>query len=171
MDFSNLQVSAEQLPKAEEVQLTPIDTRYFRVLVYQKLIYWVILLIGMVLAAIFLGKPGNLLSLTAAISCLIILVFADFRISYLSFLNKKFAVRQHDIIYQNGWLIKKLHIFPFNRIQHCSVNSGYFERKFSLSSLKLYTAGGSDSDISIPGLTDDQASRLRELVIEKNRAE
>jgi membrane protein YdbS with pleckstrin-like domain len=35
----------------------------------------------------------------------------------------------------------------------------------------LYTAGGSDSDISIPGLTDDQASRLRELVIEKNRAE
>jgi len=171
MEFANSDILLDNLPKAEETSMTSIDQRYFKVLVYQKLMIWAFVILGVGLAVFFYEKLHTGILVTAITTILALLVFADFRISYLSFLNKAFAIRDHDILYQNGWLIKNLNVIPFNRIQHCSVNSGVFERKFGLSSLKLFTAGGAESDILIPGLTLSQAASLRELVIQKNKTE
>jgi len=171
MEFSNEVIQIELLPKAEETPLIPIDKQYFKVVMLHQLIFWLVVLSAVAIALIMLQKLQTIVLVSIVVTALIVSIFTSFRLAYLSFLNKAFAVREHDIIYQDGWLVKSLHVFPFNRIQHCSVNSGVFERRFGLSTLKIYTAGGNESDIVIPGLTVQQASALRELIIQKNKAE
>jgi membrane protein YdbS with pleckstrin-like domain len=100
-----------------------------------------------------------------------ILCFLSFRLSFLNFKNKAYAFREHDILFQTGWLKKTLHICPYNRIQHCSVDAGVFERNLGISKLNIYSAGGNNSDIVIPGLTPEDANSMRELIIRKNQQE
>jgi membrane protein YdbS with pleckstrin-like domain len=99
------------------------------------------------------------------------LCFLNFRLSYLSFKNKAYAIREHDILYQTGWINKSLHVCPFNRIQHCTVNAGVFERDLGISKLKIYSAGTTGSDIEVPGLTQEEANTMRDLIMLKNKQE
>jgi membrane protein YdbS with pleckstrin-like domain len=62
-------------------------------------------------------------------------------------------------------LYKQQIAVPFNRIQHVDIRQGILERAFGLSKLNVYTAGGQSSDITIPGLRDDQAQRLKEYIL------
>lgn len=171
MEFSNDVIQIELLPRVEETPLIPIDKQYFKVVILHQLIFWLVVFSALTVAVLLLDKLQTVVWVSAIVTLLIVLIFTSFRLAYLSFLNKAFAVREHDIIYRDGWLVKSLHVFPFNRIQHCSVNSGVLERKFGLSTLKVFTAGGNESDIVIPGLTVQQASTLRELIIQKNKTE
>lgn len=51
---------------------------------------------------------------------------------------------------------------PYVRVQHVDTQRGPVERLVGLSSLVVYTAGTRGADISIPGLTPERATRLRE---------
>jgi hypothetical protein len=84
---------------------------------------------------------------------------------YKGFVFKGYALRMHDILYKSGWLYKKQIAIPFNRIQHVDIRQGLFERAFGLSKLNVYTAGGQGSDITIPGLLDDDARKLKEYIL------
>lgn len=171
MVFSNEVLPIELLPKAEETPLVPVDKQYLKVVLLHHIVIWLFIVLAVGIAIFMSEKLHNVVWVSGIVTLLIALIITSFRLTYLSFLNKAFAVREHDILYQNGWLVKSLHVFPFKRIQHCSVNSGVFERKFGLSTLKIYTAGGNESDIVIPGLTGQQASALRELIIQRTKTE
>lgn len=56
---------------------------------------------------------------------------------------------------------------PFNRMQHSEVLQGVIDRQFGLARLAVFTAGGSSSDLVIPGLEAEQAYRMREFLGEK----
>jgi membrane protein YdbS with pleckstrin-like domain len=88
-----------------------------------------------------------------------------------SFPYRKFAVREKDVIYEKGWILRTTTICPFNRIQNCSVQSGPWERKFKLASLLVYTAGTQGADVRIPGLQQDEAEQLRHFILDKIHAE
>ena len=47
------------------------------------------------------------------------------------------------------------------------MSQGPIERLFGLSNLHVFTAGGSSSDISIPGLTQVEANRIKEYILGK----
>ena len=84
-----------------------------------------------------------------------------------SFSRKAYALRERDLIYRSGWIIQRFSICPFNRIQHCSLSAGPFERKLGLSSISVYTAGTEGSDIKISGLTEATAFALRDFIMKK----
>jgi uncharacterized protein len=168
MEFTNSQISLDQIPKAHTADLQPIDRNYHKIATYQWLIFWFIVLIAAGVGVFFIKKLHAPLWLGLISLVFILLVYISFRFSYLSFRNKAFAVREHDILYQTGWLVKSLHACPYNRIQHCSVDSGVFERKFGLSTLKLFTAAGNDTEMEIPGLRAELANDLREMILQKN---
>ena len=58
-------------------------------------------------------------------------------------------------------------VIPFNRVQHCEISQGPIERLFKLSELKIFTAGGASSDMSVPGLNPETAHRLKEYIVIK----
>ncbi len=167
MEFTNSQVSIDQIPKADTADLQPIDANYHKIVTWQWIIFWFVILVAIGTIVFFVKKLHSPLLIGLISLGFAALVYASLRVSYLSFRNKAFAVREHDILYQTGWLVRSLHACPYNRIQHCSVDAGIFERKFGLSTLKLFTAAG-DSDLEIPGLTAEQANDLREMILQKN---
>lgn len=75
---------------------------------------------------------------------------SDFILQEKSFRSLAYCIREHDILYRRGWIIQKIMACPFNRIQHCTVDSGPIDRKYCLSSLTLYTAGAEGANITIP---------------------
>ena len=79
--------------------------------------------------------------------------------------KKKYALRERDIIYQSGLLWRRYTVLPFNRVQHAEVQQGPVERLFELSKLKIYTAGGSGSDMIISGLPLDRAQNIKHFIL------
>jgi membrane protein YdbS with pleckstrin-like domain len=171
MQFTNPEIDVSTLPKAEETKLIPVDERYYTVLLYTQVAYWSILFVATLIVMILNSEFHSWMMVGLTILAFAALCFFHFRYTYLTFKNKAYAIRNHDILYQTGWLRKTLHVCPYNRIQHCSVAAGVFERNLGISKLKIYTAGGNDSDITIPGLTPEEANSMRELIIQKNQQE
>lgn len=75
-----------------------------------------------------------------------------------------YALREQDIIYKRGFLFERITIVPFNRIQHVSVERSFLDKILNISSVKVFTAGGSGSDISIPGIYPDTATSVKEEI-------
>jgi len=171
MVFSNTEINITSLPKAEETNLVPIDQRYYTVITYYKVFYWFILFLITLIVAILNSKFHSWVMAGITMAVFALFCFLNFRLSYLNFKNKAYAIREHDILFQTGWINKSLHVCPFNRIQHCTVNAGVFERDLGISKLKIYSAGSNGSDIEIPGLTQEQANSMRDLIMLKNQQE
>lgn len=167
MEFLNEPVSADILPKAEEVQLTPLQPAYLKVLRLQWAIIFLILLAGLAVLFGFVERMRNpVLMYTAGIGWLV-LAAVSYWFQQLSFAVKGYAIRDKDVIYQTGLIFRDTYTCPFNRIQNTTVTMGPLERKFGLAKLILYTAGTSDADLDIPGLQEETARSLKEWITKK----
>jgi membrane protein YdbS with pleckstrin-like domain len=167
--FSNETVELSSLPRAEEITLQPIEQSYWKVLQWGWMIVWGIILLALTLTIIF-TRQKDLLLWVLIVTPLLILCLFGYWLMRKSFSRKAYALRDRDIIYRSGWLIQQLSVCPFNRIQHCSINAGPFERKLGLASLSVYTAGTEGADIKIPGLKQETAHALRDFIMKKTTA-
>ena len=84
-----------------------------------------------------------------------------------SFKKIGYAFRSHDAIYKSGLISETTTIIPFNRVQHVALHQGFISRKLGLASVELFTAGGSSSDLKIPGLLLEEAQKIKNLVSQK----
>ncbi|HSI70564.1 MAG TPA: PH domain-containing protein, partial [Gillisia sp.] len=55
----------------------------------------------------------------------------------------------------------------FNRIQHVSISRDVFDKFLNIASIQVFTAGGSGSELSIPGLEPNRARELKEALAVK----
>lgn len=167
MEFKNAGIEIGQLPKAEELQLQSIDPRYLKVLWRQWLARWLIIFIIAALVIFFSPSLQEGAWIALILGGVLLIAIANWIIIAHSFRYKAFGIREHDIIYRTGWLVQSTRACPFNRIQHCSVEADMFERQFGLASLSVYTAGGNEADMKIPGLSASAAADLREMIVQK----
>ena len=159
-DFSNLQVDVSSLPRYEEVELHRLSPKFLLKQHLKTTISLFIFLGAAIVAYTFLVNfRGYLLFL-------ILLLFLIFGWSYFNnyqlMKRNGYALRQRDIIFRRGFLFQKTTVVPFNRIQHVSVERGVIDKALKLATLKIFTAGGSGSDLSIPGLLPGTAFSLKE---------
>lgn len=98
---------------------------------------------------------------------LILLLLLTFIATFQGVKRRLYALREKDITYKKGWMFYSTTTIPFNRIQHSEVSQGPLEQSYKISTLKIYTAGGSSSDLAIPGLDNEEAQRLREYISKK----
>ena len=164
--FSNEAVEVGSLPRAEETTLLPIEPLYWKVLQWSWMITWVLVVL-LATTIILIVSPRDLLLWVSTLPPLLLAAFLTHWLLRKSNSRKAYAVRDKDIIYRSGWLIRRISICPFNRIQHCSINSGPFERKLGLASLSVHTAGTEGADIKIPGLKEETAFALRDFIMSK----
>jgi len=167
MPFSNLRIDINSLPRQEDLELEPVSEKF------KAVQWWNWSLLWLIIAAAFTGflfLPKVKISMTVILCIsggLLLLAVVHKMAQLISFRHRAFALRAHDIVYRQGWLIRKTEFCPLNRIQHCSVNAGIFERKYGLASLEVFTAGSNGADIVIKGLTTEQAEQLKEIIIKK----
>ncbi len=82
-----------------------------------------------------------------------------------------YQVRHHDLVFKDGFLWRSEIAIPFVRVQHSEVTQGPIARWMGYSTLKLYTAGGSQSDLSIPALLPEKAEKLKAYIAQKSIAD
>jgi uncharacterized protein len=167
MSFINSAIDIHSLPKTENVSLVSIHRSYLKVLRIEWIITSAVLLL--IAAALIFFIP----SLRQSYGWLVIATSALFIIGLYRFLMEHafpysaYAVREKDIMFQRGWIVRSLKICPFNRIQNCSVQSGPLERKYGLASLIIYTAGNDNADMKVYGLSQEKAETLRHFILDK----
>lgn len=165
--FENTQVDIDSLPSSAQLNLVPMESKYKLVRILGWVIFALILTtVALILIVIFKNEnivPG--LWITAGVY-FIIMIFS-FLITYFGYYQMAYALREKDIFFKKGWIFRKAVVVPFERIQHCEVNRGPIDRYFGLASLKVFTAGGSSSDLSIPGITEERAHRLKDYITNK----
>ena len=164
MIFKNEQVDLDQLPEVEDIAFHPLPAAYRNVLLISGGLFFLFILIGIVLLFTLVDGDKPIGMEWALFAWLILASLVIGRIM-ITFPYKGYAIRERDIIYKKGWLWRSITTVPFNRVQHCDVKQGLLERQFDLSSLNVYTAGGQNSDLTIPGLGFQTAERYKAYIL------
>lgn len=166
-NFTNSVLLPENLPEIEAKTFNPLDKKLLKIFFIRIAIFFVIF--AGAFAAFLIISDENIPAIAIIIisSILAIFLIYSITITLLGFPRKGYLVREKDISFQKGIITYKLTTVPFNRIQHVEVNQGVLAKLFKLSSLKLFTAGGNASDLSIPGLPQEVAQNLKAFLSEK----
>jgi len=169
--FSNPDIDIDTLPKIDSSLFNHLDYKYKNVLVIKSIIFSIVLLAGY-FTFYFLGSVKNSQVVHLLILLfLAIIVTSNIILTVLGFKKKLYKLRKHDLIYKSGILWTSETSVPFVRVQHSEVIQGPIERIFGLAKLKLYTAGGSTSDLSVPGLKPDTAEELKDFITKRIQEE
>lgn len=167
MEFSNAAIDVASLPRAEAVTLQPIEPSYWKVLQLSWLISSFVLLAGGAAAIFFIKKLHSTPLIALIAGAWLLWAASRYWLLQKTFGRKAYAIREKDVMYRTGYIIRRLHVCPFNRIQHCSVHSGLLERQYGLASISLFSSGSEGSDIRIPGLKEETAATIREFIMQK----
>lgn len=166
-NFTNETIDTKQLPRFEEVQLTTLHSKYLKVVVLNSCIFISILLIGLVSLLYFDSENmTNRFQLILGMATTTISVGILF-FSILSFKKKAFAFRNHDVIFRSGIIATNTMVVPYNRVQHVALHEGFISRYFGLATVEIFTAGGTSSDVEIPGIAKEEAENIKQLLMGK----
>ena len=169
--FQNIQVDIDSLPSQEIIQFQKMEKNYLTVRMIGLFIFWTMVLVAYFVVLTVADQEIPAIVKQGLPFVLSSLAVITFLLSFFGVKRKEFAMRGRDIIYKKGLIWKSNTTVPFSRIQHCEVKQGPIERMFSLASLHIYTAGGSSSDLSIPGLQPSTAQSMKSYVLQKRKAE
>jgi membrane protein YdbS with pleckstrin-like domain len=149
------------------VQLKGLNPKYITVLLFNFSLL-LILVIGGFSTLFYFQEEAFSNTIWMAIVVGIVLFLAGLVVfTKFSFQKKGYAFREHDAIYKSGLISETTTIIPFNRVQHVALHQGFISRKLGLASIELFTAGGSSSDLEIPGLLLADAQLIKNLVSQK----
>jgi len=166
-NFTNSVFLPENLPEIMPEDFNRLNNSYLKI-VFIRIAILVLLLAGGFISFLFISDeklPG--LIMAAIISGITVLTIYSIVISALGFSKKGYLLREKDISYKTGLIFYKQISVTFNRIQHVEMSQGILAKLFGLSSVKIFTAGGSASDLSIPGLLSADAQKLKTYISEK----
>ncbi len=157
--FSNTVLPLEEIPQIEPTDFQPLEDDYL----WLRISSWCLLYLiigGVATLTVFKSEAAWWMILGPVILLFLFTMFVEIK----GFKIKGFSLREKDISFKRGLLFYSMTTIPFNRVQHCEVTQGPLARLFDLASVKVYTAGGSSSDLSIGGLTKERAQNLRDFI-------
>lgn len=165
LSFANDSVDLDQLPRADHADMNAIDERQRTIDYIYATIFWIVVGIAAAVVLYFVDEPRWVLYLIL----IVLPIFCILSFLYVSahYRHILWALREHDILFHEGVFWKSKTAVPFNRIQHAEVNQNPIERKNGLARLKIYTAGGMSSDVSIHGLRETLAEDIKAFILSR----
>ena len=163
--FTNDTIDTTQLPRFEEVQFTPLHPAYWKVVLINCAIFSGILAIGIGVMLFLIEETREFLPLIVGIY--VTLAVLNILLMRVGFKKKGFAFRTHDVLFRSGIIATSTIVIPYNRIQHVALHEGLVSRIFGLAEIEIFTAGGKESDIEIPGIAKPHAEDIKQLLMGK----
>jgi membrane protein YdbS with pleckstrin-like domain len=112
-------------------------------------------------AGIGTGLGAGLLAALAAVLVVVVLAGLMGVLLRRRYLAWRYVEREDDLIVGRGVMIRRLTVVPYGRMQFVDVTAGPVDRIFGLATVQLHTAAAA-TDAKIPGLTSEEAQRLRD---------
>lgn len=165
--MTNQQIAANDLPSITSVDLLPISRAYLKIMFLNTVIFFSIPFILLISFFFFLEPDADRVYFWLFLGFLAFTFICYCIVAYLGFSKRRYALREHDIIYSKGLLFFKLTTVPFVRIQHIEISKSFIARKFNLATLHIYTAGEAGTDLVIKGLPNDIAEKLNAFLSSK----
>ncbi|MGZ4602630.1 MAG: PH domain-containing protein [Kineosporiaceae bacterium] len=81
----------------------------------------------------------------------------------------RYAEREDDLLLRHGLMWRTVVVVPYGRMQYVDVYAGPVDRAFRLAKVQLHTASAR-SDAYIPGLSPQEAARLRDRLASRGEA-
>ena len=162
--FSNRPVDLSTIPQLSEDDFVPVAPNFLRVSLIGRAIFAAIVLIVAVAVIVIAGDEVNAWIVAGVAGGFLLLDLVSVGLKILEVRNIAYQVREHDLSYRNGVLIRRVQTVPFVRVQHARLVQGPIQRLFKIATLRIHSAG---PDIAIDGLSSDDATRLRALVVER----
>lgn len=160
MTFSNEPIDRDHLPRLDDTAFHPLDPAHLRVSLIGHVIFLAVVAVSAAMVGVIVGSLIPI-GLGLAMALLIGLSYAR---AVLDVRHTGWLVRERDISYRRGVLVRSVQTLPFVRVQHTRITRTLVQRRFGLSTLHVNTAG---PDIAIEGLAAADAERLKALVIER----
>lgn len=162
MEYNNPLIPTSDIPQYQEIPLQRVEPAYKKVLWFNWTIAY-LFITGLTVLIFIVNDELHkvwVITLTALVLMgSIALVIASIEIG---FKNRSWALRDKDIIFKKGWLFQSTHIVPFTKVQHCILKTGPVGRRYNLASLRFMTAASHQRDISINGLSLEDAEKIKE---------
>ncbi len=154
---------APALVDGEEHHVDPRTVRVGRIIGFL-----VVLPISMVPLILFTigwgvgGIPGSVYLgiLTAWLLIISSLLLLTYRWPAARYRHLRYLVEEDGLRIRRGVFWRKVIWIPITRVQHTDVSQGPIQRKYSLGTLTVHTAGTAGASISVEGLEHGIASRL-----------
>ena len=162
VEFTNDPIDLDGVPQLDADAFRPLDPAQQRLIVLGHLGAGVIVaIIGGAIAA-NIGWAAGLIALGVIVLVIVSAVLASLEVRYTGWL-----VRERDLSYRRGVIVRSVETLPFSRIQHARIERGPMQRMLGIATVKVNTAG---PDVRISGLSLADAERLKTLVVERSDA-
>ncbi len=159
--FSNEPIPVGGLPRLDDGEFVPVDPRYLRGWLAALAGAAAVVSIGGAIATVQIEERLVPVLITTGLLLLLALTAAI----WLAELRRLgYQIREHDLSLRSGVIRHSVETLPFARVQHVNISRGPVERALGLATLDVSSAG---PDISIPGLAEDDAARIKSLVTER----
>lgn len=163
--FVNEPIDTQQLPRFEAVPFEPLHPKYWTVLLISYGIFYLILGLGLGAMIYFVDEVAA--HALWPVLGYVVLLQLNLLLMRIGFKKKGFAFRTHDVLFRSGIVATSTIVIPYNRIQHVALHEGLISRMFGLAKVEIFTAGGKESDIEIPGIAKAHAEDIKQLLMGK----
>ena len=161
--FSNLKIPSDQVQPIEEIEFDQHPPQYRSLRLIGMLIAFLVMSAIWIIPLIVF-PPLAILTFSFWLLLLVVRLLEETK----GFKVRGYVLRENDITYKKGLFRFTIITIPFNRVQHTEITQGPIARAFKLSTLNIYTAGGSTSDLKLSGLEPETAQRLKDFIAEKS---
>ena len=155
---------------AEPVTLNRAEPGYRHVLRIRSLLFWLPLSIAAVVADQLLLAPTPFHGVPSIIVPLVALLAVIF-IPHRRWGRLGYALHPKLLQVVRGWLFHTDTIVPLVRVQHIDVTRGPLDKAFGTATLVVHTAGTHNSIVTLPGLSPDKASAIRDEIRQHIRSD
>lgn len=161
--FENNTIELNQIPKYEEVSFTTLHKDYVKIV---RINMFLTFLIGLGVSCVLFFTIDEV-EKYYIIGVVLFLALLLGLFPLFAYKKKKYAFRQHDALYTSGLIFKSTHIIPYIRLQHVVIKQGWYAKRLGLATLQLHTAANDNVDVSIPGLTLEEAERWKSFLLNR----
>jgi len=159
--FSNDPIAVDGLPQLADEAFVPVDPRYAWGSLAGVAAALVVVLAG---AVLWVSNTDVVVVPVVVAGVVCVGLIAVGVVWWLEARRLAYLLRDHDLSLRSGVVTRAVETIPFARVQHVSVGRGPIERSLGLATLTVSSAG---PDISVYGLTPDEADRIKQLIAER----
>jgi membrane protein YdbS with pleckstrin-like domain len=155
---------------AEPVTLSRAEPGYRHVLRIRSFLFWLPVAIAAVVADQLLLAPTpfhGVLSIVVPLLALLAVIV----IPYRRWGRLGYALHPKMLQVVRGWLFHMDTIVPLVRVQHIDVTRGPLDKAFGTATLVVHTAGTHNSIVTLPGLSPENASAIRDEIRQHIRSD
>lgn len=161
----NRQVWTDDIQPVDSLAFTPLSKYYVKVLTMRIAIIYIILMACALLIPVLVNDYGLLIF--SVVECVLAIAMTlNLILSRKIYDIRGYALRDKDISYRTGLFFTKVTTIPLNKIQQVTIRMNPLSRIFHLYYLDIVNGSQAAlNQISIPGLSHEQALRIKSLLI------